>query len=245
MTLRTFALAVLMTAATAVAQPTTAPATQPDSMVVGRVQGGTMARRFLELHEQYVARAKQGDIDIVFLGDSITQIFVRDAMPLWKERYEPMKAVNFGIMGNVIQHVLWRVEHGELDGIKPKVVVLLIGTNNSNRKESQPIVVGIKHLIDVIHEKCPNTKVLLLGIFPRDKSTDTKNQKRIIAEVNPELAKLDNGKSIRFLDLTQKFLNADGSLNADLFFDRLHPSPAGYKVWADGMRPLLDEMLKD
>ena len=240
-----FAIAAAMLNASAFAQPTTAPATapQPENMTVGRVQGGTMARRFLELHQQYVDRAKQGDIDVVFLGDSITQKW-RDAPDVWKERFEPLKAVNFGVMGNVIQHVLWRVEHGELDGISPKVVVLLIGTNNSGRKEPAPIVVGIRHLIDVIHQKCPKTKVLLMAIFPRDKP-DQANQTRIINEVNPELAKLDNGASVRFLNINDKFVDEKGQLRAELFADRLHPNPAGYEVWADAMMPLLTEMLKD
>ena len=236
-------IAAALTAATVFAQPTTVPATRPDSTVVGRPQSGKMARRFLELHGQYVERARQGNVDVVFLGDSITQKW-RDAPDIWKQRFEPIKAVNFGVMGNVIQHVLWRVEHGELDGISPKVVVLLIGTNNANGKDSAPIVVGIRHLIDVIHGKCPRTKVLLLAIFPRDKAGEA-NQTRVINEVNPELAKLDDGSSIRFLNINDKFQNADGTLKAELFADRLHPNPAGYQVWADAMTPLLTEMLKD
>lgn len=228
-------------AAGADAVPATLPANAGDT-TVGRVKSGKMARRFMELHDQYVARAKQGDIDVVFLGDSITQGWQK-APDLWKSRYEPLKAVNFGISGDVMQHVLWRIENGELDGISPKVIVLMVGTNNSNRRDSEPIVRGIKHMIGVIHSKCPTSKVLLVSILPRQKDTDT-NQSRIIAEVNPELAKLDDGKLTHFLDVTKHFKDADGKLRYELFSDALHPNPAGYQVWADAMQPKLEELLK-
>ena len=239
--------AMLLTVGLATAEP---PASQPASRpidagdtTVARPKGGKLANYFLRLHQEFLDRDKQGNIDVVFLGDSITRKW-RDAPEIWKNRYEPINAVNFGIMGDVIQHVLWRVEHGELDGIRPKVVVLLIGTNNSNRKGPGPIVTGIKHLIDVIHERCPSTKVLLMGIFPRDKPED-KYCMQIINAVNPELAKLDNGKSVRFLNINDKFETPDGKLRDELFADRLHPNPAGYQVWADAMQPLLKEMLQD
>ena len=237
------ATALTLVAATPATQP--APATGPtDDTTVGRIKTGSMAKHFMAHHEQYLARTKQGDIDVVFLGDSITQIWLRDAPDLWKSRYEPLKAVNYGIMGDVIQHVLWRVEHGELDGISPKVVVLLVGTNNSKRHDSEPIFVGIKHLVDVIHSKCPTTKVLVMAIFPREHKGDVPVQMQNIKAVDAELPKLDDGNLTRVLNINDKFYDADGKFRQDLFSDGLHPNAAGYKVWADAMQPLLDQMLK-
>ena len=211
-------------------------------LTVGRVPAGAPAPRVLALHQQYLDRVKQGGIDVVFFGDSITNKW-RDVPDLWNSRYEPIKAVNFGINGIGIEHVLWRVEHGELDGITPKVVVLMIGTNNTNRKDPMSIVRGIRHLIDVIHGKQPAAKVLLMAILPRDRPNEA-DRSRVIDAVNPELSKLDNGATVRVLDIHGQFLSADGTLKAELFTDRLHLTPAGYQIWADAMQPLLDEMLK-
>ena len=238
------ALAAAATFSLAQSPPATRPAgpTTTGDLTVGRAQRGTLATRFLDQHQQYLDRVKQGDIDVVFFGDSITNKW-RDVPELWKERFEPLKAVNFGINGNAIEHVLWRIEHGELDGITPKVVVLMIGTNNSNRKYSASIVRGIRHLVDVIHEKSPAAKVLLMAILPRDRPKEAERSP-IIDAVNSGLAQLYNGTSVRLLNINDRFLNADGTLKAELFTDRLHLTPAGYRVWADALRPLLDEMLK-
>lgn len=239
-------IVMLATAASFAQSPpaSTAPAAGPtDDTTVGRIKTGRMAKHFMTHHEQYVERTKQGGIDLVFLGDSITQLW-SSAPDVWKAHYEPLRAVNYGIMGDVIQHVLWRVEHGELDGINPKVVVLLVGTNNSKRHDAEPIFVGIKHLVDVIHAKCPTTKVLVLSIFPRFKTGDVPVQMENIKAVDAELPKLDDGKMTRVLNINDKFYDANGKFRQDLFKDGLHPNPAGYEIWADAMQPLLDEMLK-
>lgn len=224
--------------------PTTGPAAvEGDDTTVARPKGGQLANYFLRLHGEYLERSKQ-PVDVLFLGDSITMKW-RDAPDLWKSRYaEPLKAANFGIMGDVIQHVLWRVEHGELDAAKPKVVVLLIGTNNSKRKEPEPIVVGIRHLVDVIHQRSPTSKVLLMAIFPREKPGDVPAQQQNIKYVNERLPQLDDGRMTRVLNINDKFYDSDGKFRQELFADGLHLNPAGYQVWADAMQPLLEEMLK-
>jgi lysophospholipase L1-like esterase len=227
-------------------KPATAPAVTEQSgdeadLTWGRVKTGRAASQFMSWHEKYVARAKEGNVDVVFLGDSITAGW-RKAPELWNQRYEPLKAVNFGVGGDGIQHVLWRVENGEFDGVSPKVVVLLIGTNNAGRGPAR-VAEGIEHLVGVIRAKSPATKVLLLAIFPREREGEAK-QVATIKEVNARIAKLDDRKSVRFLDIGRKFLDADGKFRKDLFSDGLHPNPAGYQVWADAMQPLLDEMLK-
>jgi lysophospholipase L1-like esterase len=140
--------------------------------------------------------------------------------------------------------VLWRIEHGELDGINPKVTVLMIGTNNSNSDSPEAIADGIKLIVKEMLKKCPNTKVLLLAIFPRNKPNDKPEQIETNRKVNQIIAKLDDGKNVRFLDINRVFVGADGKVPADIMPDFLHPNEHGYQLWADAMEPTLAEMLK-
>jgi lysophospholipase L1-like esterase len=194
-------------------------------------------------HEGFVALAKKGGIDVLFLGDSITDAWRGQAA--WKKHFEPLKAANFGIGGDRTQHVLWRLQHGELEGIDPKVAVLMIGTNNTGSNTAEEIAEGIKAIVTEIHKQKPNTKVLLLGVFPRSpKPTDPVRGK--IKEVNRTVAKLDDGgKTVRYLDIGDKFLEPDGSLSPKIMPDYLHLTPAGYNIWAEAIEPTLKEMLKE
>jgi len=193
-------------------------------------------------HEANVNRAKQGAVDVLFLGDSITEGWGGNAV--WKKHYEPRKAANFGIGGDTTQNVLWRLNNGEADGITPKVVVLLIGTNNFGLHGDKPDAVakGVGAVVETLRKKFPRARVLLLGIFPRDAKPETGMRKNIAA-VNAIIAKLDDGKAVRYLDIGSKFLSADGTLPKELMPDALHLSPKGYGVWAEAMEPLLVEML--
>ncbi|RYX85942.1 hypothetical protein EON83_04080 [bacterium] len=196
---------------------------------------------FQARHEAFLQRGKEGPIGVLFLGDSITQGWSK-AKTVWQEHFGPYNPANFGIGGDRTQHVLWRIENGELDGITPKVVVLMIGTNNMGNT-AEDIIKGDKKIVEQIHLKLPNTKVMLLGIFPRE--TDAKNPRRAkIKEVNAELAKLDDGDKTRYLDIGDKFLEADGTLTKEIMPDYLHPDVKGYQIWADAIQPLLDEMMK-
>ena len=157
--------------------------------------------------------------------------------------YVDMKPANFGIGGDRTQHVLWRIDNGELDGISPKVLVLMIGTNNVGDNSAQEIAKADMKIVDQIHQKLPQTKVLLLAIFPRDAdATSPRRQK--IEQINKELAKLEDGKLTRFLNINDKFLTSDGVLSKEIMPDLLHPNEKGYQIWADAMQPLLDEMMK-
>jgi lysophospholipase L1-like esterase len=228
------------------AQSTTMPTTRPLSKqdpTVAAIKTGKTGPRFLELHEQYLERAKEGNIDLLFLGDSITENWHR-APDIWKTNYDALNVANFGIGGDRTQHVLWRIENGELDGIHPKVVVLMIGTNNSNSDAPESIATAIEKIVHKVQERT-GAKVLLLAIFPRDRPRDVNNQMTTIKQVNDRIARLDNGKTSRFLDIGPKFLGEDGKLNQKLFSDGLHPNVDGYQVWADAMRPMLGEMMKD
>ena len=199
---------------------------------------------WLARHEGFVAEAKKGGIDVLFLGDSITDGWRTKGKDVWGKSYEPRHAANFGIGGDRTQHVLWRIEHGELDGIKPNVAVLMIGTNNSNSDSAEPIADAIKLIIQKIHAKCPDTKVLLLAIFPRNRTSDTPQQLATIRKANEIIAKLDDGKTVRFLDINKVFVGPDGKVPADIMPDFLHPNEHGYQLWADAMEPTLAAMLK-
>jgi lysophospholipase L1-like esterase len=203
----------------------------------------TPTNRDVPRHKEFLALAAKGDIDVLFLGDSITQGWGNNKV--WKENYTPLKAANFGIGGDQTGHVLWRLTEGkELEGISPKVAVLMIGTNNTGRDSAEQIAEGITLIVKTIHEKSPKTKVLLLGVFPRSPKADAANRKKIV-EINKIISKLDDGgKKVKYLDISQKFLTEDGTLTKEIMPDFLHLSVKGYEIWAEAMNPTLKELLK-
>jgi lysophospholipase L1-like esterase len=203
-------------------------------------------------HAANVAEAKKGGIDLLFLGDSITDGWHGSSAggKIWRQLYAPRHAANFGIGWDRIQNVLWRVENGELENISPKVVVLLIGTNNTGKEDNgQPrnsppeIIEGVSNLVRQIQLRLPQSKMLLLGIFPRGE-TPTDSLREQVTAVNSALARLDDGGRVKFLDLNEKFLAADGTLSRGLFPDLIHPNTKGYQIWADAMEGTLAEMMK-
>ena len=201
-------------------------------------------------HEGFVAQAKQGGIDILFMGDSITDFWRNRGSNVWNQYYAPRHAANFGISGDRTQHVLWRMDNGELDGIKPKVVVLMIGTNNTGKERDKKTprntvpetIAGVQAVVADIRARLPDSKILLLAIFPR--GDGGQEQQAQINEINPDIAKLDDGKMVKFLDIGAKFLDANGTLPTSIMPDLLHPNEHGYQIWADAMNPTLDEMMK-
>lgn len=211
--------------------------------------------RFFELHDKFLARAKASPIGVLFLGDSITEGWGK-APHVWESYYGKLEPANFGIGGDQTQHVIWRIENGELDGIHPKVVVLMIGTNNSAAHTGEEIAAADKKIIEMIRAKIPETKILLLAIFPRDARrnpeglitdaaiADAAKRMAAIDRANALLAKYDDGVNIRFLDIGERFLGRDGKIPWTIMPDQLHPTAAGYQLWAEAMQPLLTEMLK-
>ena len=202
-----------------------------------------LINRDVQRHKDFLAIAKKGDVEVVFIGDSITQGWGNNKT--WKKYYEPLKAANFGIGGDQTGHVLWRItEGGELDSIKPKVAVVMIGTNNTGGHSADQIAGGITEIVKTIHKKTPMTKVLLLGVFPRDAKAGTKNREKI-ASINMTIAKLDDGgKTVKFLDIGEKFLEKDGTLTKEVMPDALHLSAKGYEIWAEAINPTLTDLLK-
>jgi lysophospholipase L1-like esterase len=159
------------------------------------------------------------------------------------KHFEPLKSANFGIGGDRTQHVLWRLQNGELEGIQPKVAVLMIGTNNLGSNTEEEIAAGITAIVKAIHSKSPDTKVLLLGIFPRSaKATDAVRDK--IKKINERIAEMGKEKYVRYLDIGQKFLEEDGSLSKKIMPDYLHLSAKGYQIWADAVEPKVKELLE-
>lgn len=195
-------------------------------------------------HDRFVDIAKQGGVGLLFLGDSITDGWRTRGSNVWNKAYAPRHAANFGIGGDRTQHVLWRIRTGELTGIKPKATVLMIGTNNSKDDQPEPIANAIKLMVQGIRAQCPGTKVLLLAVFPRNKTTDTPEQLATNRKVNEIIAKLDDGKNVRFLDINKVFLGPDGKVPKDIMPDFLHPNEHGYQLWADAMEPTLAQMMK-
>jgi lysophospholipase L1-like esterase len=205
---------------------------------------------WVKRHEGFVAQAKQGGIDILFLGDSITDFWRNRGSNVWNQYYAPRHAANFGISADRTQHVLWRLDNGELDGIKPKVVVLMIGTNNTGKERDNQTprntvpeaIAGVQAVVADLRARLPDSKILLLAIFPRGRLDDP--QRAQVALINTVIAKLDDGQMVRFLDIGPKFLEADGTLPKSIMPDLLHPNAHGYQIWAEAMEPTLDEMLK-
>jgi len=202
---------------------------------------------WMQRHEGFLARAKQGAVDVLFLGDSITDGWNRQK-ELWEKYYAPLKAANFGIGGDRTENIIWRLKNGEMNGITPRVVVLLIGTNNTS-KGDQPkdIAKGIKTILDMIRKKSPRTKVLLLGVYPRgEKPGDERTDKyrANITAVNKIISGFDGKNGIRYLYFGERFLAPDGAIPKSLMPDFLHLSLEGYQIWADSINPLLKEMLK-
>jgi lysophospholipase L1-like esterase len=189
---------------------------------------------WIKMHEAFAAIAKKGEARVVFLGDSITSGWRTKHPKHFQHEFGKYNAVNFAIGGDRTQHVLWRVQNGTLTGLKPKVVVLMIGTNNAGEPTNTPhqIATGIRNIIKVIHNRSPSTKVLLLGIFPRGTvKGDAKN-----LQVNALISRFHDGRRIHYLDLRKHFLNSKGEISRELMPDYLHLSEKGFKVWADAMR---------
>lgn len=202
---------------------------------------GKAYERFLLLNER--VQENQGNVDLLFLGDSITERWERAGKEVWDEFYGSRKALNIGIGGDRTQHVLWRLDNGNIRGISPKLAVVMIGTNNSglNRNTTSEMLAGVTAVVEKLQARLPETKILLLGIFPRGKEFNEQRGK--ITQVNQVLQKLDDGNSIHFLNIGHVFLQPDGTISEEVMPDTLHLSPSGYRLWAEAMEPHLLKLL--
>jgi len=199
-------------------------------------------------HQQLLDKAKKGGIDLYFEGDSIVRRWGATDYPQylenWRQNFFGWNAADFGWGADAIQNMLWRLDNGELDGVNPKVIVILGGTNNLGRGDAASvtnIVAGIKALLDVCEQKAPKAAIILTAIFPRN---DNMGLMSAINQINDQIAKFADGKKVRFLNVNDKLADKDGKLlDGMMNTDKLHPTAKGYQVWADGLKPILTELL--
>lgn len=187
------------------------------------------------------ARENSGACDVVFIGDSITHAWEFAGSNVWRKFYGHRKCLNFGVAGDRTEHVLWRFENGQLDGIRPKAVVLLIGTNNTGRDPEADILEGVQAVVKQLRARLVETKIILLATFPRGQTFSL--QRGRILQVNQALAKLDDGKSVFYIDFGSQLIEADGSISLTIMRDYLHLTEHGYEIWAQAIEPKLKEIL--
>ena len=196
-------------------------------------------------HNRFLEEAKKGDIDLLFVGDSLTANWEKYP-ELWKKKFGKFKAANFGIGGDQTEHLLYRLQSGELDGIQPKVVVLLIGTNNMSKSlkyTPEQIAEGAAADIREIQKHVPEATILLVSIFPREIPLDDwLNVKN--ADTNAFLRKLADGKKVVYVDLWNLFRNPDGTVSKDFYADRTHINERGYERYADALLPEIKKFLQ-
>jgi lysophospholipase L1-like esterase len=179
--------------------------------------------------------------DIVFDGDSIMNRWEDTGRPIWSLRYAAI-AADFGIEGDRVENVLWRLGKGQLDGIDPKVVVLMIGTNNSGRNSADEIAEGIKVLVAEYEKRCPNAQIILMGIFPRGRTPDDGGRLKVAA-VNAKIKQLGGTGRVTYLDLGPKMIEADGTISPEMMPDSVHPTLKGYQIWAEAIQPVIDQYI--
>ena len=199
-------------------------------------------------HEQLCRKASQGTIDVYFVGDSITRRWGATDYPellaQWQKSFFGWNAANFGWGGDRTQNILWRLRNGELEGVRPKVFVVLAGTNNltaqTDPQAAQAIANGIIEIVHTCRRTAPEATVVLMAIFPRG---DLPHAGRHIEQINQQLARFADGEKVRFLSINDQLVDNHGEPKSDYFPDRLHPSLPAYQIWADALRPFLLQRL--
>jgi lysophospholipase L1-like esterase len=213
----------------------------PNTAIMPSLAGGFVAK-----HQANLEVAKQGDANLLFMGDSITDFWRNPegayaGKPVLDKYFGQWKVANYGIAGDTTQGVLYRLQDGEGAGIKPKAVMLMIGTNNTGRNSAAEIAEGVGAIVLSLQNSFPDAKILLLGIFPRGRATDP--VRTTIAEINRTISKLHDGNRVHYLDIGAGFLDADGNIPQDVMSDGLHPTGKGYEIWAKAVIAPLTAMM--
>jgi lysophospholipase L1-like esterase len=195
-----------------------------------------------KMYAEDIAVANKGGVDLLFVGDSITAGF---NWPIWEKNFTQYRPANFGIGGDHTGNVLWRLQNGHADQLKPKVVVLLIGVNNFGHLNETPAQVagGIKAVVKTLRKIYPSAKVLVNGVFPFEESAQSPRRADVVT-VNNLVAKLNDNKHIFVKDYGKLFLQADGSISKEVLGDFLHPTAKGYQIWVDAMLPDIQQLIK-
>jgi (4-O-methyl)-D-glucuronate---lignin esterase len=231
--------------------PADQPAAEPARLVAADRPAPRTDANSMLAHEQLLDKARRGGIDVYFLGDSIVRRWGATDYPEllanWKANFFGWNAANFGWGADRIENIHWRVDHGELDGVNPKVIVLLAGTNNVGSQphddaEIHNITRGLDALVRTCRRKAPSAAVIVTAIFPRN---DNMAVMPAIRQINQHLAQMADGRNVRFLNVNDKLADADGRLFDGMMSprDKLHPTLQGYQVWADALKPILTGLL--
>jgi lysophospholipase L1-like esterase len=178
--------------------------------------------------------------DIVFDGDSIMNRWETTGKEIWNRQYSGSTA-DFGIEGDRVENVLWRLDHGQVDKIDPKVVMLMIGTNNSGRNTATEIADGIKVLVAEYEKRCPHAHIILMGIFPRGQHAEDGGRRKVAA-VNAQI-KLLEGERVTFIDISSQLVGSDGQIAPAMMPDFVHPTAQGYQIWSDAIQPVIEKYL--
>lgn len=226
------------------------PPPRPNNAIIPQLN-----RQFMRAHSNYVEIAKQGNIDLLFMGDSITDwwrnpgrgggtngIVANGGKAVFDKHFGAMKVANFGIAGDTTQGVLWRLQNGEGEGYKPKAIMLMIGTNNTGGQSAPEIAMGVANIVFELRTRFPESKILLLAIFPRDRANAPVRTK--INEINRTIAALHDNRQVFFMDIGPLFLAEDGSIPRDIMADGLHPTSKGYEIWAEAVKDKLAGMMQ-
>ena len=205
-----------------------------------------LAPPFAAKHQANLEVAKQGDAELLLMGDSITDFWRNPegpfaGKPVLDKHFGQWKIANFGIAGDTTQGVLYRLQNGEGKGFSPKAVMLMIGTNNTARNTAAEIAEGIGAVALELQRDFPQAKILLLGVFPRGRPGDP--VRATIVDINRTIAKLHDGNKVYYLDIGAQFLDASGTIAPDVMSDLLHPGPKGYEIWAQAVKEPLSKLM--
>ncbi|HEY1188755.1 MAG TPA: GDSL-type esterase/lipase family protein [Gemmata sp.] len=203
-------------------------------------------------HKQFLKVVEKGEGDVIFIGDSITEGWEGNGKKVWAKEFAAFKPVNLGIGGDQTGHVLWRLTDGkEIEPLKPKLAVIMIGTNNTGGHSAEQIAGGIKAIIAELQKQKPEMKILLLGVFPRAGGIKKEDTVAPAAKLNPKIKQINNiiskfadDKKVFYKDIGDQFLNKDGGLERKVMPDLLHLSPEGYQIWADAIKGDIAKLVK-
>lgn len=222
------------------ANATTAPGGKVNTAVVPVLGGGdTWKNRHLAIN----ARAKQGHVDLIYIGDSIVRSWMWDGQPVWDYYYAKRNGMIAGMTGDRTEQVLWRLQHGNIEGISPKLAIVMIGQNHGPFNTGEEIGAGVTAIVQTLRQKLPETKILVLAIFPRGEKPTA--ERAVLAKANEIASKLADGKHVFYVDVNYLFLRPDGSIPASLMPDFEPPNEEGHRVWAAAIEPKVADLMGD
>lgn len=196
---------------------------------------------WLERHQTANKRLKEGHAGLLWIGDSIVQRWEEQGRKVWDKYYGHRDAVNMGISGDNTEHVLWRLDHSDLEAVSPKLAIVMIGQNNGPSNTAEEIAEGVTAVVERLRKRLPEMKILLLAVFFRGEKPNEEQVK--LAKTNEIIAGLDDGQHVFFMNVNKIFLRPDGTIPKSLMPDHEHPSKKGFKVWAETIEPKVAELL--